>query len=131
MSDLTNWKVPKWPFFLADVMLFGFAYFFTLRAPQSVHHWEIAAACVAVGAVLSLIPFYLDYRAMEKALEINALGAITEKIQNLEKLSEQISSTTNHWDITQETLKVEAGKTTAPPDRSPARWRRRRGSLPS
>ncbi len=113
MSDLTNWKVPKWPFFLADAMLFGFAYFFVLRAPQSVHHWEIAAACVAIGAALSLIPFYLDYRAMEKAFEINALGTIAEKIQNLEKLSGQINSATNHWTVIEETLKAEAAKTSA------------------
>jgi molecular chaperone GrpE (heat shock protein) len=113
MNDVMNWKVPKWPFFLADAMLFGFAYFFTLRAPQSVHHWEIAAACVTVGAVLSLIPFYLDYRVMEKALEINALGAVAEKIQKLETLSEQISSATNHWATIQETVRVEAGKTSA------------------
>jgi molecular chaperone GrpE (heat shock protein) len=113
MSDVTHWKVPKWPFFLADALLFGFAYFFILRAPHSIHYWEIAAACVAFGAVLSLIPFYLDYRAMEKVLEINALGAVTEKIQSLGKISDQISSATNHWAVIQDSVQAEAGKTTA------------------
>jgi len=113
MSDLTNWKVPKWPFFLADALLLGSAYFFMLRAPQSVHHWEIAVGCVAVGAVLGVMPFCLDYLAMGKALEISALGAVTEKIQNLEKLSEQISSATNHWAVIQDSVQAEAGKTTA------------------
>ena len=113
MNDVTNWKVPKWPFFLADALLFGFAYFFILRAPHSIHYWEIAAACVVFGAVLSLIPFYLDYRAMEKVLEINALGAVTEKIQSLEKISEQISSATNHWAVIQDSVQAEAVKTTA------------------
>jgi molecular chaperone GrpE (heat shock protein) len=112
-NDVTKWKVPKWPFFLADALLFAFAYFFMLRAPQSIHHWELAAACVAFGAVLSLIPFYLDYRAMEKALEINALGAVADKISNLETLSEQISSATNHWTVIQETVQKESGKTAA------------------
>lgn len=113
MNDATNWKVPKWPFFLANAFLFGFAYFFILRAPQSVHHWELAAACVAFGAALSLIPFYLDYRAMEKAIEINALGTVAEKIQELEKLSGQIGSATNHWSVIQETVQTESGKTAA------------------
>jgi molecular chaperone GrpE (heat shock protein) len=112
MSELTNWKVPKWPFFLADALLFGFAYFFILRAPQSMQHWEIAAAGVALGGVLSVVPFYLDYRAMEKALQMNALGAVAEKIQNLEKLSEQINSATNHWVVIQDSIQAEAGKTT-------------------
>jgi len=113
MNDVANWKVPKWPFFLAYALLVGFAYFFMLRAPQSVHYWEIAAACVGLGAMLSLIPFYLDYRAMERALEINALAAVAEKIQDLDKLSEQIGSVTNRWAVIQESVQTEAGKTTA------------------
>jgi len=39
-----------------------------------------------------VIPFILDYRAMGKVLEVNALGAVAEKIQNLEKLAAQIFS---------------------------------------
>jgi len=113
MIDVTNWKVPKWPFFAAYAVMLGFAYFFILRAPQSVHHWELAAGCVALGALLSLIPFYLDYRAMGRALEINALGEVGDKMQNLETLSAQIGSATSHWAIIQETVQTEAGKTTA------------------
>jgi molecular chaperone GrpE (heat shock protein) len=112
-NDVILWKVPKWPFLTAYAMLLGFAYFFVLRAPQSVHHWGIAAACVAFGAVLSLIPFYLDYRAMEKALEVSALGAVSEKIQKLDTLSAQINAVTNRWENVQESLQAEAGKTSA------------------
>ena len=78
-----------------------------------IHHWEIAAGCVALGAILGVLPYYLDYRAMGKALEINALGEVAEKMQNLETLSAQISSATSHWAIIQETVQTEAGKTTA------------------
>ena len=111
MNDVTNWKVPKWPFLLADALLIFFAYYFVLHAALPVHHWEIAAGCITLGAVLGVLPFYLDYRAMEKALEVNALGAVAEKIQNLEKLSEQIHAATNHWAVIQEAVQVEAGKT--------------------
>ena len=113
VNDVTNWKVPKWPFFVVYAVMLGFAYFFILRAPQSMRHWELAAACVAFGAVSSLIPFYLDYRAMGKVLEINALGEVGEKMQNLETLSAQIGSATSHWAIIQETVQTEAGKTTS------------------
>jgi molecular chaperone GrpE (heat shock protein) len=112
-NDVTTWKVPKWPFFTGDAVMLGFAYFFILRAPQSVHHWEIAVLCVAFGAVLSLIPFYLDYRAMGKALEVNALGAVSEKIQKLDTLSAQINAVTNRWENIQEALQADAGKTSA------------------
>ncbi|NBQ54780.1 MAG: hypothetical protein EBU49_14535 [Proteobacteria bacterium] len=92
MNDPQQGKVPKWPFFLADALLLGFAWIFLSRAP--LQHWEIGAGCVALGAILGVIPFYWDYRAAGKALEINALGAVAEKIQGLEKLSAQIGAAT-------------------------------------
>jgi molecular chaperone GrpE (heat shock protein) len=97
MSDLTNWKIPKWPFLLGDALLIAFAYFFVLHGPKPSAHWEIPAACVALGAFLGCLPFILDYRAIVKVIEASALGSITEKIQNLEKLAAQISSATNEW----------------------------------
>ena len=97
MNDAANWKVPKWIFLIGDAGLMIFGCFFVLRSPGTIHHWEIAAGCVAVGAILGVIPFILDYYAMGRALEVNALGAVAEKIQNLEKLAAQISSATKEW----------------------------------
>jgi molecular chaperone GrpE (heat shock protein) len=113
MNDVTNWKVPKWPFLIGDALLMVFGYFFVLHSPLPIRHWEIAAGCVAVGAILGVIPFILDYRAMGKALEVNALGAVAEKIQNLEKLASQISSATNQWASVQETVQGNSDKTVA------------------
>ena len=107
MNDAANWKVPKWIFLIGDAGLMIFGYFFVLHSPLPIRHWEIAAGCVAVGAILGVIPFILDYRAMGKALEVNALGAVAEKIQNLEKLAAQISSATKEWTNAQ----VQAEKT--------------------
>ncbi len=113
MNDVTNWKVPKLPFLVAGVLLMGFAYYFVLRSPAPVHHWEIAAGCVALGAMLGVIPFYLDYRAMGKVLEVNSLGTVAEKIQSLEQLSEQIQSATDRWAVIQASIQSDAGKTAA------------------
>jgi len=97
MNDAANWKVPKWPFLLGDAFLMGFGYFFVLRSPLPIHHWEIAAGCVALGAILGVVPFILDYRAAGKALEVNALGAVADRIQDLERVTALISSATNEW----------------------------------
>jgi molecular chaperone GrpE (heat shock protein) len=97
MTDTTNWKIPKWPFLLGNAALLVAAYFFVLHEPKPSAHWEIPAACIALGAILGCLPFILDYRAVVKAIEASALGSITEKIQNLEKLATQISSATNEW----------------------------------
>jgi molecular chaperone GrpE (heat shock protein) len=99
MNDVTNWKVPKWPFLLGNLLLLGFAYFIVWKSPHPIAKWEIIAcfASAALGAIVGIIPFILDYRAMGKAVEVNALGSVAEKIQNLEKLAAQISSATNEW----------------------------------
>ena len=55
------------------------------------------------------MPFILDYRAMGKVIEASALGAVAEKIQNLEKLAAQITSATNNGRIAQ----MQAEKTSA------------------
>jgi molecular chaperone GrpE (heat shock protein) len=111
MNDAINWKVPKWPFFLADALVMGFAYFFIMQAPHAIHHWWIAALCVAFGAVLGIIPFYLDYRAMGKVIEINALGSVADKIQSLEQFCAQISAATGRWAAVQEFVGENAEKT--------------------
>jgi molecular chaperone GrpE (heat shock protein) len=61
--------------------------------------------------VVGTLPFILDYRAMGKALEVNALGAVADKIQNLEKLAAQISSATNQWAGVQESVQGNSDKT--------------------
>jgi molecular chaperone GrpE (heat shock protein) len=97
MNDIENWKVPKLPFLVGDAALMIFGYFFVLHSPLPIRHWEIAAGCVALGAILGVIPFILDYRAMGKALEVNALGAVADRIQDLERVTALISSATNEW----------------------------------
>jgi molecular chaperone GrpE (heat shock protein) len=99
VNDSKHWTVSKWPFLLGDALLLAAAYFLVQHAPHPIGRWEIvtAAACVALGAVLGVLPFVLDYRAIVKVIDSSALGSISEKIQNLEKLAAQISSATNEW----------------------------------
>jgi molecular chaperone GrpE (heat shock protein) len=113
MNDVANWKVPKWPFLLGNALLLVFAYFIVSKSRHPISSWEIIAcfATATIGVLIGIFPFYLDYRAMGKALEINALGTVTEKIQKLDTISAQINAVTNRWETIQETLKAEAEKT--------------------
>jgi molecular chaperone GrpE (heat shock protein) len=113
VTNLTNWKVAKWPYWVADAALMFFAYYYVLHAALPINHWEIAGGCIVLGAVLGVVPYYLDYRAMGRAIEVNALGSVAEKIQNLEKLADQIETTTNHLAVVQGTVQAETGKATA------------------
>jgi len=111
MKDMTDWKVPKWPFLLGDAVLMVFGYFFVLHSPLPIRHWEIAAGCVVIGAVLGALPFILDYLATSRALEVNALGTVAEKIENLEKFAEQVSAATKQWADVQDSVRGQAEKT--------------------
>ena len=112
MNDTTNWKVPKWPFLVGDGLLLIFGYLFVNHSPLPGHWAVLAAGCVTIGAVLGIIPFILDYYAMSKALEVNVLGAVADKIQNLENLAGQISAASNQWATTEEAIRGQAEKTT-------------------
>ena len=103
MNDVRDWKIPKWPFLLGNGLLLAFAYFIVWKSPHPISQWEIIAcfAAAGLGAVLGILPFLLDYRAMGKALQVNALGAVSEKIQDLEKLAAQIGAATSQWDVVQ------------------------------
>jgi molecular chaperone GrpE (heat shock protein) len=111
MSDPTTWKVPKWPFWVVYVALIGAAYYFILHAPHAIHNWEIAVGCVAFGSLLCIIPYFLDYKAMGKALEVNALGAVAEKFADLEQLAEKITAVTEQWHVIHESVGQSAEKT--------------------
>jgi molecular chaperone GrpE (heat shock protein) len=113
MNEVPDWKIPKWPFFLAYAVLLGFAWFFILRGPQSLHHWELAAVCVIIGAVASLVPFYLEYQAAGKLIELHAVGEVSGKIEDLKKFTEQVSAATDQWARVHETTKGSAEKTAA------------------
>jgi molecular chaperone GrpE (heat shock protein) len=113
MNDVANWKVPKWIFLISDVLLLALAYFIVWKSPHPIAKWEIITcfASAALGTMIGTLPFILDYRAMGKALEVNALGAVADKIQNLEKLAAQISSATNQWAGVQESVQGNSDKT--------------------
>jgi molecular chaperone GrpE (heat shock protein) len=111
VNDSKHWTVPKWPFLLGDALLLAVAVFLVESAPHPIGRWEIiaASACVAFGAILGVMPFVLDYRAIVKVIDASALGSIAEKIQNLEKLAAQINAATNEWTNAQ----TQAEKTSA------------------
>jgi molecular chaperone GrpE (heat shock protein) len=99
VSGATNWKIPKWPFLLGDALLLGFAFYIIWSSPHPVAQWEIIAclAAAAVGAMIGIAPFILDHRAVLRLVEVNALGEVAGKIQELERLADQINAATSEW----------------------------------
>jgi len=115
MSEASNWKVPKWPFLLADAILITAAAGLTLGAkhPISAAEAGLATAAVALGSLLGCLPYILEYRATAKLIELNALGEVAEKIQDLKQFTTQVATVTDQWARVQETTQGQAEKTTA------------------
>jgi molecular chaperone GrpE (heat shock protein) len=101
MQDKLSAPVPKWPFFLGDVAMLGVAWFIYYETHGPLGRWEFAASglCVALGAGLGILPYYLDHRARVKQMDAAALGSVSEKIQKLEQLAVHISAATTRWEF--------------------------------
>lgn len=99
MREVNAVSVPKWPFFLGDVVLLGAAYLIYSQSHVPLVPWELWAliVCAALGATLGVWPFVLDHRAVLKQLDSAALGSTAEKLQNLEQIAKQISAASNEW----------------------------------
>ena len=115
MNKASNWKVPKWPFLAANAVLILVAWAVIYKAAHPITDLEIgiATATVALGALFGCLPFLLEYRATAKLIEVNALGTVSEKIENLEQFAGQISAATDQWARVQETTQGSAEKTVA------------------
>lgn len=115
MNKVSDWNVPKWPFLAAGGGLFVAAAILACRPAHAITQTEVMLATVSViiGALIACLPFILEYRATSKLVELNALGTVSEKLQNLETFAVQISSATDQWARGQETTQISAEKTVA------------------
>lgn len=115
MKEPSDCKIAKWPFLLSGVALLVVSAILAARPAHAITTVEIflATASVALGAVLACLPFVLEYRAVNKWIELDSLGAVAEQLQDLKKFSAQISEATGQWAMVQETTKGHADKAIA------------------
>ena len=115
MNNVSDWKVPKWPFLAFGLALFVVAAVLACRPAHAITQMEIiiATASVALGALLGCLPFILEYRAVKKLVEINAVTTVAEHLSDLKKYSAQIASATDQWARVQETTKGDSEKIVA------------------
>lgn len=102
-------KLPKWPFLVGDVLLVGIAAWIIFRGhtPATLQENLICALAIALGSVVSVLPFILEYRALMKLLEADRLAGAVEQIKKIDALAAQITGATAHWSE----LHREAGET--------------------
>lgn len=104
MRNQTEPRLPKWAFFLGDSLLIATAglIYYKSSLPLNTAQAGLIALCVAAGALLSILPFVLQYRVLARLAESEALTDVVAQIRNLELLAEQISGATARWQNVQE-----------------------------
>ena len=98
-------KLPKWPFFLGNIVMLSLAWLVASRGGKEalgqLDAWFVAA-CGFIGAVISIAPFVLEYYAAVRLAETGALVTAVDEIRNLEALAAQINTATSRWQTVQE-----------------------------
>ncbi len=104
MLDRTTPRVTKWPFFGGDVLLLGAALFVYAQGklPLGAPELSLAVGCIALAAVLGVLPFILEYRAIVRIADTAALSSVVAQVQQIEKVAEQISGATARWQNAQD-----------------------------
>jgi molecular chaperone GrpE (heat shock protein) len=105
MGYQTEVKLPKWPFFLGNIVMLLLAWV-TMEhgARADTSHWNslFVATCGLIGAAISITPFLLEHYAAVRLAETGALVSTVEEIRNLELLAVQINAATARWQMVQE-----------------------------
>jgi molecular chaperone GrpE (heat shock protein) len=99
MRETNNPMLAKWPFYLGDALLVGTGWWICYQTRLPLGNWQlvIGAACVAGGALFSITPFILEYRALIRIMEAGALTTVVAQIQKLEQIGASIVGATAHW----------------------------------
>ena len=104
MSQRAEPRLSKLPFVFADIVLLGVAYLIFWRSQAPMTPWDMffCAASVALGAVLCVAPFLLEYRAAMKLTEADRLANAILQIENIEIIGRQINLATANWQAAHE-----------------------------
>lgn len=104
MRDSTAPKPVKLPFFVADLVLLGAAYFVYMQSekPLGPAALGLMVACVTTAAFFGVFPFVLEFRALLKLAESETLQSVVSQINQLETVAEQIGGATARWQGVQE-----------------------------
>ena len=113
MNEVSDWKIPKWPFLLLGGAVMAVAAVLACRPAHAITQTEIilATASVIVGAWLGCLPFILEYCAVKKLIEVNAVTTVSAQLHDLKTFSAQISTATDQWARVQEITKGNSEKT--------------------
>jgi len=103
-------SVPKWPFLLADIIFIALGFWISTLIQGEPQSWQIISilVCAVLGAVFAVAPFYFEYNAESKAVEIAQLTTVAKEINKMETVAAQIAEASENWEAVQASSKQTA-----------------------
>ena len=94
----------KWPFYVADLLLFVLAFWIFKHYPHPLAVWPavLMTGCVTGAAILGILPHHLQYQTAVRFAESDGLTSAMGEIQKLDSIAEQIRLATGQWQSVQE-----------------------------
>ena len=97
-------SVPKWPFLFADIVFIGLGYWISTLIQGEAELWQVASilSCAVLGAGFAVAPFYFEYSAESKAIEIPQLTSVVKEVSKMEEVGELIADASKNWENIQD-----------------------------
>jgi molecular chaperone GrpE (heat shock protein) len=94
----------KWPYYVADVVLFGLATWIVYHFPHPLTFWpaSLMVSCVVGAAVFGIWPHRMEYKTAVQFAEADSLADAVKGIRNVQTVAEQIRLATGQWQGVQE-----------------------------
>ena len=75
------------------------------KPPVAPEPWQVISilVCAIFGSGFAIAPFYFEYKAEAKAIEIAQLTTVTKEINKMETVAQQITEASENWEAVQET----------------------------
>jgi molecular chaperone GrpE (heat shock protein) len=92
-------RVRVWPFLVGDALLLAAAVFWIVQSRPPVGAAVIwgSTICLVAGAVLGVLPFWLEYRAACRRLEAATLAEGLSHARHAEAVARRIAEATDNW----------------------------------
>ncbi|MCS7089320.1 MAG: nucleotide exchange factor GrpE [Verrucomicrobiota bacterium] len=97
-------RLNRWPFWLADVLLVATAAYWILQANKPLSAIVIASStlCMLTGAILAVLPYWLEYRAFCRRWEAATLAEGLRHARDAEAVARRIAEATDNWQAIQD-----------------------------
>ena len=81
--------LPKWPFIIGDLCLIGIALAIAILGDWQLSNWQVVACVlsVALGAVLFVVPFVVEFQAREQeqsSVPLEQIAIVARHVKDLE-----------------------------------------------